>query len=109
LNSASNQAERIIRVDDNLRSKRFAGNPRLEAAYENAPPMRKGEVGEGVALVQEALVDDGFDMPISTKENGEMDGIFGSETFCKVWAFQEKHDLETDGVVGHDTLGELQV
>lgn len=98
-----------INPSENLRSERFAGNPRLEAAYDNAPPMRKGEVGEAVALVQETLVDDGFDMPISTKENGEMDGIFGSETFRTVWAFQEKHDLDSDGVVGHDTLDEMQV
>src|SRR5690606_9390459 len=29
--------------------------------------------------------------------------------FDTVWAFQEKHELDTDGVVGHDTLDELQV
>jgi hypothetical protein len=94
--------------NDDLTSPRFAGNARLEAAYDNAPVMKQGEMGEAVALVQETLVDDGFIMPKSTKPNGEMDGIFGSETFNTVWYFQDKHDVDTDGRVGHDTLDKLQ-
>jgi peptidoglycan hydrolase-like protein with peptidoglycan-binding domain len=91
----------------NLKSQRFAGNPRLEATYDNSPAMRKGEQGDAVKLVQQGLIDDGLAMPISTRKTGEPDGIFGDETDKTVWQFQEKHQLGKDGVVGRNTLGKL--
>lgn len=33
----------------------------------------------------------------------EDDGIFGQDTFTAVWAFQEKHKIGVDGVVGNQT------
>jgi hypothetical protein len=91
----------------NLKSPRFAENPRMEAVYDNSPAMRQGEHGDAVKLVQQALIDDGFEMPISTRKTGEPDGIFGNETYKIVWQFQEKHQLGKDGVVGRNTLGKL--
>src|SRR6516165_719514 len=60
---------------ENLQSPRFAGNTRLEAVFDNAPPMSEGESGEPVKIVQQALIDDGFSMPISIRKLGEPDGI----------------------------------
>jgi hypothetical protein len=91
----------------NLKSPRFAGNPRLEAVYDNSPAMRKGEQGDAVKRVQQALIDDGLAMPISTRKTGEPDGIFGDETYNAVLQFQIKHQLGKDGVVGRQTLGKL--
>ena len=101
--------QRLIAVEkaEDLKSEKYAGNPRLERAYDNEPPMRIGESGEGVRLVQEGLVMDGFPMPRSTKPTGEMDGIFGPETFSVIRKFQAKHELAMDGVVGRETMGKL--
>ena len=97
---------------ENLKSPRFAGNIRLENAFDNNPPMQNGEPsGEPVKIVQQALIDDGFSMPVTTKRLGEPDGIFGSETFKTVQAFQRKYGLlehgVADGVIGRHTMGKL--
>ena len=91
----------------NLKSPAYAGDERLESAYDNSPAMRWGEEGDPVKKVQRGLIDDGIPMPISTEKTGEPDGIFGSETFGAVKKFQAKHDLSQDGVVGRETLGKL--
>jgi peptidoglycan hydrolase-like protein with peptidoglycan-binding domain len=90
----------------NLSSARYAGDPDLEAAYDNSPALRVGKRGGAVAKVQQGLVDDGFAMPISTK-SGTADGIFGRETKATVKAFQHKHGLGYDGAVGRETMGKL--
>lgn len=93
---------------ENLKSPKFAGIPRLEAAFDNSPAMRRGEVGLSVSLVQDALVKAGFPLPGSTNASGELDEIFGAETERAVRAFQNKFALRSrDGVVGRETLGML--
>lgn len=112
--------QRVQRLTDaekqaNLTSPRYAGNPRLEAAFDNNPPLRKGASGDGVRLVQEGLVADGFALPGSTKPTGELDGVFGEETFAAVQQFQTKYARDglleptgmPDGVVGRKTMGKL--
>jgi peptidoglycan hydrolase-like protein with peptidoglycan-binding domain len=94
-------------VAENLRSTQLADDDRLQKAYDNRPAMRRGERGDAVKKVQQALVDDGFKMPGSTKKSGELDGIFGSETRSTVKAFQGKYLLDDDGVVGRQTLGKM--
>lgn len=90
-----------------LTSPRFAGNARLQAASENRPSIRFMEQNrEAVAILQQAFIDLGFPMPRSTKA-GKPDGIFGQETLDTVKAFQRKHALTQDGVVGRQTLGKL--
>ncbi|MEO0375316.1 MAG: DUF4157 domain-containing protein, partial [Cyanobacteria bacterium P01_A01_bin.17] len=65
----------------NLKSSKYAGNPRLERAFDNDPPLGigegRGESNEAVRLIQEGLVADGFEMPRSTKSTGNLDGVFG--------------------------------
>lgn len=113
-----------------LQSPRFKGNKRLQAAYDNHPPMKWGEKGEAVTKLQQALIDDLCPlttahrsdakkkcakkiMPLSTKQGEEApDGIFGDETFITVQIFQKKYHLlnkkgEPDGKPGRDTLGKL--
>jgi peptidoglycan hydrolase-like protein with peptidoglycan-binding domain len=90
-----------------LRSPRFANNPRLQKAADNAPPLRQGETGEAVWLVQRALLDLGYLMPISTKKQDGPDGIFGDETFRTVARFQTDQGIGRDGVAGRDTMAKL--
>jgi len=90
-----------------LSSERYAGNARLERAFDNDPPLGIGESGEAVRRVQEGLVEDGFLMPRSTRADGTLDGEFGSETHASVRAFQARHGLSVDGRVGRETLGQL--
>jgi hypothetical protein len=91
-----------------LRSDRFVDDPMLEAAAKNAPPLEKGCQGDGVAAMQQALLDLGYDLPISTG-NGQKppDGIFGKETDAAVRAFQADQELAVDGDVGKDTMRAL--
>ena len=107
----SGEPPAAIGPTDKLQSPRFAGDARLERVYHNAPPMRQGEIHEAVKKIQQALIDDGFSMPISTRKLGEPDGIFGPETFETVQAFQTKYGLlergKADGVVGTHTMGKL--
>lgn len=92
----------------NLTSPRFSGNSQLEAAYDNAPLLRVRATGGGVRVLQEALVELGYPMPGSTRQDGTYDGIFGQETHDTVWRFQDDHDLEgVDGIVGRETMGTL--
>jgi murein L,D-transpeptidase YcbB/YkuD len=91
-----------------LTSPRFSGNQRLQRAATNQPPMRRGERGDAVALLQDALVELGFPMPITTQKGESFpDGIFGAETEKTVAEFQSRHGLTRDGVAGHDTLHRL--
>ncbi len=91
-----------------LQSPTYSGNARLQKAYDNNPPMQMGESNaDAVKLVQQGLIDDGFDMPVSTRKTGEPDGIFGQETYRTVYQFQVKYSLDRDGVVGRQTMGKL--
>jgi peptidoglycan hydrolase-like protein with peptidoglycan-binding domain len=92
-----------------LTSPRFANNARLQAASENNPPLRRGETGDAVAILQQALVDLGFKMPISLSQ-GSPDGIYGAETEGTVRQFQKNQAFAPsgqDGIAGRDTLGAL--
>jgi hypothetical protein len=92
---------------EDLQSAKLAGNARLQRAFDNDPALGIGESGEAVRLVQEELVRNGFPMPKSTREDGEMDGAFGMETFTVLQQFQELHELAVDGIAGRETLGRL--
>ncbi|WP_375426284.1 peptidoglycan-binding protein [uncultured Friedmanniella sp.] len=89
-----------------LSSARYAGQPALEAAYDDSPMLSQGARGTGVAAVQQGLVDAGFPMPVSTS-SGKPDGVFGSETAATVRAFQSRNGLVPDGLVGRKTMGRL--
>jgi peptidoglycan hydrolase-like protein with peptidoglycan-binding domain len=110
--TAGNQAvQRLLSAAqkaENLRSTRYSGNPRLEAAFDNSPVLGAGERGHAVALIQRGLVDDRIPLPRSTLPTGALDGIFGAETLDAVRTFQTRHDIAgPDGRVGRLTLGVL--
>lgn len=95
-----------------LTSPRFADNQRLQQAAKNAPAMGRGESGPAVQIVQQALKDLGYPMPISFAKAGPggapPDGIYGDETRAVVRQFQKDQTLPSkDGVVGEQTLGRL--
>ena len=92
-----------------LLSARFANNSRLQTAAENSPPMKKGETGEPVGILQQALIDlGGFAMPITTAKGTKApDGIYGDETAKTVQKFQEQQGLDRDGIAGRQTLHRL--
>lgn len=89
-----------------LKSPRFNADSRLQAAANNNPPMRAGEQGHAVQKLQQALIDLGFPMPITT-QRGASDGIYGAETVATVRKFQMKYGLQVDGIAGRQTLGQL--
>ncbi|HTT19857.1 MAG TPA: peptidoglycan-binding domain-containing protein [Candidatus Sulfotelmatobacter sp.] len=90
-----------------LRSPRFVSSERLRRAAENNPPLASGESGQPVRILQQALIDLGFDLPLSTRKYGSPDGLFGNETASKVRDFQKKYGLSVDGVVGRETMTKL--
>ncbi len=89
-----------------LRSARFAGNARLQSASENRPPMAVYETSKGVAILQQALADLGYELPVSMKY-GFPDGIYGDETARAVRQYQTKEGLKPDGIAGTKTLGRM--
>lgn len=108
-NTGTPSIQRLTEVEkaENLKSRKYARNARLEKAFDNDPPLGIGESGVAVRLVQEGLAADGFEMPASTKQTGGLDGVFGEETFRVVKEFQIKHGLDVDGIVGRQTMGRL--
>jgi peptidoglycan hydrolase-like protein with peptidoglycan-binding domain len=92
----------------NFKCARFSSETEIVKASNNAPPLRQGAQGDGVAVLQLALLDLGFAMPISTHSGSSLpDGIFGAETLRAVMAFQRANGLEVDGVVGAHTMARL--
>ena len=84
-----------------LQCARFSSEPDIVRASTNSPPLRRGSHGDGVHVLQLALIDLGFAMPISTKNGTSLpDGIFGAETLKAVTAFQRANGLVADGIVG---------
>jgi peptidoglycan hydrolase-like protein with peptidoglycan-binding domain len=93
-----------------LFSRRFAVDKRLQAASINNPPLTLGATGQAVSKMQDAFVDLGFPMPITTANGSKpSDGIWGSETSATVRSFQAQNGLAVDGIAGRDTLGRLDV
>jgi hypothetical protein len=86
----------------------FLGNVRIRRAAMNAPPMKFGERGPSVAILQAALIDLGYKMPKSTRKTGLPDGIFGKETKNTIYRFQvDKYLKGKDGIAGKETFAKL--
>jgi len=83
-----------------LKSPRFAGDPVLEACYDNERLLRVGDRGPAVQKIQQALIDAGFPLP-----RFGADGVFGAETKAAVRNYQRAHGLAVDGIVGPTTMG----
>ncbi len=92
--------------EQNLNSARYAGDPVLEAAYDNSPPLSAGMSSPSIGKMQAHLVELGYQMPVSMA-SGAPDGIFGKETAAVVRQFQADNGLKADGLVGRQTMGRL--
>lgn len=91
-----------------LVSPRLAPHARLQSAARNQPPLRKGETGQAVGVMQQAFIDLGFSMPVTTGNGAKPpDGIYGDETAKTVRTFQTQRQLSPDGIAGKDTLHAL--
>jgi len=86
----------------NLKSPRFAGDPVLEACYDKERYLRKGDRGSAVQKIQQALIDAGFPLP-----RFGADGDFGNETDSAVIKYQQVNGLAADGIVGSNTIKNL--
>lgn len=73
--------------------------PEEEKPIITYPTLRRGSKGELVTQLQDLLSKDGSTLQI--------DGIFGIGTQSAVKAFQKKHNLKVDGIVGPKTWAEL--
>ena len=91
-----------------LTSPRFKKERELIAVEAGRAFLRRGSTGRHIHLVQMALIDLGFAMPISTRsQDYSPDGVYGVETESVVNAFQRSvppPGLKPDGVVGRLTL-----
>jgi hypothetical protein len=92
-----------------LTSPRFKFSHTLNRVAANSATLSVGSVGRAVHLVQMALVDLGYALPISTGNvHYSPDGIYGDETKRAVKQFQkDSRTLVDDGVVGQKTMEEL--
>lgn len=94
--------QRTIGDGHDLRSPRFSGDVLLEAVFDGEALITVGARGGAVRKIQEALLDQGFELP-----RFGADGVFGSETANAVRAFQAHHGATTDGIVGPETMSLL--
>lgn len=62
----------------------------------------RGAKGNPVAVIQQALIDKGYDLP-----NHKVDGKYGPETAAAVKKFQEDEEIKVDGIVGPQTLAAM--
>ncbi|MEM0907957.1 MAG: peptidoglycan-binding protein [Pseudomonadota bacterium] len=88
----------------------FGFNDRLLGAQKNAPPLKRGDFGHPVRLVQQALVDLGYrnKLPVTLAKYNSPDGIYGNETKEAVRKFQSDQKLgKKDGIVGENTITRL--
>ena len=99
---ADGAIQRTIGDGHDLSSTQFSGNVVLEAVYDNQRVLRNGHSGAAVRLVQQALVNLGYELP-----RFGVDGVFGDETEAAVRAFQVDTGAGVDGIVGTQTIGFL--
>ena len=85
---------KMVKVDYDLPAETIEIAPRT---------LRKGDSGEDVKELQEALLREGYDLG-----SYGADGKFGSETLSAVRAFQHDNGLTPDGIVGPMTLAALR-
>jgi peptidoglycan hydrolase-like protein with peptidoglycan-binding domain len=92
-----------------LTSPRFQNETELKKVEAGQSLLKHGAKGRHVHLVQMALIDLGFALPLSTKSASfSPDGDYGNETTEAVRKFQKSTQvLATDGVVGPKTLREI--
>jgi len=73
---------------------------KLDNADTSDPTLREGSKGVAVRGLQRRLIDAGMGVD-------EIDGHFGPQTEAAVRAFQERSEVEVDGIVGPQTWEHL--
>lgn len=66
------------------------------------PTLKRGNKGEKVAILQQLLIDRGYQLP-----RYGVDGDYGAETEAAVKQFQKDHGLKVDGIAGEKTWAYL--
>ncbi|WP_430931729.1 eCIS core domain-containing protein [Saccharicrinis sp. 156] len=91
-------------IGDNhdLSSARFSGNLVLEACFDGEQTLQNGSSGAPVSIMQQALVDVGFQLPVFG-----VDGIFGNETRTAIQNFQRASSIPDTGVLDVATMSSL--
>jgi peptidoglycan hydrolase-like protein with peptidoglycan-binding domain len=85
-----------------LKSPRFKANEYLMKVASDSKVLKRGNIGNSVHLIQQALIDLGYSLPSGS------DGIFGPETEKAVLAFQKRnHLVKQEGIVGIETMSKL--
>lgn len=79
----------------------WQGDPAILAASRNAPPLKPGATGTGVARLREAL------QALGAPEVDEPPERFGPRTLALMTAFQSLYGLTPDGVAGAQSIGRL--
>ena len=96
--------QRTIDDGHDLTSPRLAGDPELEACYDNEARLTKGMTGPAVTKVQQALLDLGYDLGPAGA-----DGRYGQRTWNAVKRFKADQQLgwQEMGDVGPGTTARL--
>ncbi|HRI60468.1 MAG TPA: DUF4157 domain-containing protein [Saprospiraceae bacterium] len=96
--------QRTIGDGHDLTSPRFAGDPTLEACFDDQARLAKNARGESVRKIQQALIDLGFDLGPTG-----VDGEYGDFTSNAVKKFKrdQKLGFEQFGDVGPGTIARL--
>lgn len=89
-----------------LKFPNFVASKQIQAVAKNHLSLKKGSKGYGVSLVQGALIDLGYSLPLSMKK-GSPDGLYGKETAKGVSKFQKDKKLKEDGIVGQKTIKKI--
>jgi peptidoglycan hydrolase-like protein with peptidoglycan-binding domain len=85
----------------------FTACLQLQQASRGSPSLGLRSHGPGVALVQGALLDLGYPLPLTMAKLGIPDGSYGHETCAAVRSFQTKSKLKPDTVAGPKTIAAL--
>lgn len=94
--------QRTLGDGHDLTNPRFAGETKLEQAFDNEVVIKNFTEGEHVRKIQQALIDDGIPLPAFGA-----DGKFGSETKTGLITYQNRYSLGIDGEVGPETMGHM--
>jgi peptidoglycan hydrolase-like protein with peptidoglycan-binding domain len=84
-----------------LANPRFVGEPRLQKIAGGGPPLSNSDSGKTVKVVQQALIDLGFELV-----QHERDGDFGPETRTAIKLFRDRRSIPGDQLSAR-ALGEL--
>lgn len=93
-----------------FQSRRFTTVPtrdsrdRLERAYNNSQPITQGEKNRGAVVALQGAISD---LNRGYMVAAEIDGYFGPRTYQAVELFQRDYGLVPDGMVGKQTLSQL--